>query len=70
VKKFEGHVEFLAISSASTAKDIEPLVQKLKVTLVPLAVQRDNLKPILSLDRFAVNSGPQQSPVTGPLVSQ
>lgn len=70
VKKFEGHVEFLAFSSASTAKDIEPLVQKLKVTLTPLALQRDNLKPILSLDRLAVNSGSQQSPVISPLVSQ
>lgn len=70
VKKFEGHVEYLALSSASTAKDIEPLVQKLKVTLTPLAVQRANLKPILSLDRLAVSSRPQQSPDTSPLVSQ
>jgi hypothetical protein len=69
VKTFEGHVEFLALSSASTAKDIEPLVQKLKVTLTPLAVQRDNLKPILSMDRLAVNSKPQLSPATSPIVS-
>jgi hypothetical protein len=37
--------------------------------LTPLAVQRDNLKPILSMDRLAVNSKPQLSPATSPIVS-
>lgn len=56
VKKFTGHVEFITFISASAAKEAQPLVEKLKVVLAPIAQQREKLRQILSPDRLSADA--------------